>query len=137
MKTIIIICCTLTLFSCAQPPKPLQGDFIDMTPKNYIQNPIADLKIRWTGFVVDVENQKDYSCLIIIGKLADAYAKPSRQYRMDTGRFIACKPQFLDPASIKNKPVTVIGHVKKVVTKNINNHPYSHPLIDAETIYVW
>lgn len=137
MKTLALIIAVLLTVSCTQPPKPLRGDFNTDSPKSYAQNPVENLAVRWTGFVVDIENKSDHSCLTIISKLADQHGKPSRRYRMDTGRFIACKPQFIDPASTLKKPVTVTGHVKKLLVKNVDEHPYPHPLVDASVIYIW
>lgn len=137
MKMTFMALSIMLLASCAQPPKPLRGDFTATTPKGYVKSPVADLPIRWTGFVVAVENKSDHSCLTVLGKLADPYGKPSRRYRMDTGRFIACKPQFLDPEAMMKKPVTVVGQVKKVISKSIDQHPYPHPLVDAQVIYIW
>ena len=128
----------LTLLNaCAQPPKPLRGEFDDISPTKFVKNPLENSHIRWTGFVVDVENHEKHSCLNIAGKIPDAYAKPSRQKRQGTGRFLACKPQFLDPQLFNNKPVTVVGYAKKVIQRTIGDHNLSQPLVDAQVIYVW
>lgn len=137
MKSLLTSLITLFLFGCIQPPKPLRGDYSDISPKAYQANPIENLNIRWTGFVIDVENKKDHSCLTMIAKIPDAQAKPSRRIRVDQGRFIACKPTFIEPVSFLKKPVTVTGQVKKVITKNIDELEYNYPLVDAKVIYVW
>jgi outer membrane lipoprotein len=137
MKHSIILLLALALTACIQPPKPLRGEFSDISPEAYQKNPINNLNIRWTGFVVDVDNKEDHSCMTIIAKVPDEFARPSKRIRMDKGRFIACKPKFLEPASFKNKAVTVTGPVKRLVTKKLDEMDYNYPLVDAKVIYVW
>ena len=134
---VIIILCALTFSACMQPPQPLRGEFSDVSPKAYQANPIKDLNVRWTGFVVNVENTEEHSCLIIRAKVADEVARPSKRVRVDQGRFIACKPTFLEPMSFMRKPVTVTGQVKRMVNKKIDELDYNYPLVDAQVIYVW
>ncbi len=137
MKLIIPTLSALLLSACIQPPKPLRGEFSDISPEAYQKHPVNDLTIRWTGFVVAVENKEDHSCLTIIAKVPDEYAKPSRRIRVDKGRFIACKTKFLEPASFNKKAVTVTGPVKRLVTKKLDEMDYDYPLVDAKVIYVW
>lgn len=137
MKLIATIALTLTLSACIQPPKPLRGEFSDVSPEAYQKSPVDHLMIRWTGFVVDVENKENHSCLTIIAKVPDDFARPSKRIRVDKGRFIACKPNFLEPASFMKKAVTVTGPVKRLVTKKLDKMDYDYPLVDAKVIYVW
>lgn len=127
----------LALSACVQHPKPLQGEFSEISPKAYQAKPIDNLRVRWTGFVVDVENNDKHSCLIVRAKVPDATGRPSRHVRVDQGRFMACKPTFLEPMSFIRKPVTVTGTVKRLVTKKIDELDYAYPLVDAKVIYVW
>jgi len=137
MKTSCLII-SLILTGCSvQPPKPLQGQFSDLSPDTYKLNPIENLNIRWTGFVIDVENNKEHSCLTIVAKVPDQVARPSKRIRIDQGRFIACKPQFLEPESMLKKAVTVTGPVKRLVNKKVDEMNYQYPLVDAKVIYVW
>lgn len=125
------------LSACVQPPKPLQGEFNEISPQAYQKSPKPDLLVRWTGFVVAVENKEEHSCLTIIAKVPDDQSKPSRRIRVDKGRFIACKPTFLEPESFLKKPVTVTGKAKRLVSKKIDELSYDYPLVDADVIYVW
>ncbi len=138
MKNLIIISLSfLTLSACIQPPQPLRGEFSDISPNTYKTKPILDLNVRWTGFVVDVENKEDHSCLTIRAKVPDEVARPSKRIRVDQGRFIACKTTFLEPESFIRKAVTVTGQVKRVINKKIDDLDYAYPLVDAKVIYVW
>lgn len=137
MKHLITPLILLILTACVQPPKPLRGEFSDVSPQAYQTNPVNDLVVRWTGFVVDVENKNDHSCLTIMAKIPDQLGRPSKRVRLDQGRFIACKPKFLEPAFFKNKAVTITGPVKKLVTKKLDEMDYAYPLVDAQVIYVW
>lgn len=137
MKLLITSLITLLLTGCIQPPKPLRGEFADISPRTYQVNPVKNLNVRWTGFVIDVDNRKDHSCITVIAKVPDDQAKPSRRIRVDQGRFIACKPTFIEPESFLKKPVTVTGQVKKMISKKIDELEYDYPLVDAKVIYVW
>ena len=136
MKALTLVL-ALLLTACAQPPKPLRGDFSSMSPQQYQKTPITDLQVRWTGIVIEVENKAEHSCLTIMAKVANDYAKPSYRNRVDLGRFIACKPKFLEPAYFKDRAVTVTGQVKRLVVKKIDELDYNYPLVDADVIYVW
>lgn len=136
MKPLILVL-SLLLTACVQPPKPLRGDYSTMPPQQYQKTPITDLRIRWTGIVIDVENKPEHSCLIIMAKVPNEYARPSYQNRVDLGRFIACKPKFLEPKYFKGRAVTVTGRVKRLVVKKIDALDYNYPLVDADVIYVW
>ena len=127
----------LSLTACVQPPKPLRGEFSDVSPQAYQANPVKDLVVRWTGFVVEVENKNDHSCLTVMAKVPDQLSRPSKRVRLDQGRFIACKPKFLEPAFFKNKAVTITGPVKRLVNKKLDEMDYAYPLVDAQVIYVW
>jgi outer membrane lipoprotein len=137
MKHIITPLILLTLTACVQPPKPLRGEFSDVSPEAYQANPVKDLVVRWTGFVVEVENKNDHSCLTIMAKVPDQLSRPSKRIRLDQGRFMACKPKFLEPAFFRNKAVTITGPVKKLVNKKLDEMDYAYPLVDAQVIYVW
>ena len=137
IRTATVMACLTIIASCAQPPKPLRGEFSSIKPNEYINQPQDHIFIRWTGFVVSVENHKNHSCLNILSKIPDSYAKPSRHNSVSTGRFLACKPQFLDPTQFNKKPVTVIGHTKKVIERTVGEHQLKQPLVDASVIYVW
>jgi outer membrane lipoprotein len=137
MKHLITPMILLTLTACVQPPKPLRGEFSDVTPQAYQAKPVKDLVVRWTGFVVEVDNKNDHSCLTIMAKVPDQLGRPSKRVRLDQGRFIACKPKFLEPAFFKNKAVTITGPVKKLVSKKLDEMDYAYPLVDAQVIYVW
>jgi outer membrane lipoprotein len=75
--------------------------------------------------------------LTIVAKVPDSVARPSKRIRVDQGRFLACKPTFLEPNSLLKKPVTVTGPVKRLVTKKVDEMDYSYPLVDAQVIYIW
>ncbi|MCF6300874.1 MAG: Slp family lipoprotein [Proteobacteria bacterium] len=137
MKQIIVILFTLSLSACVQPPKPLRGEFSSISPLQVQKSKQLNQLVRWTGFVVDVENQENRSCLVIVSKVPDAMSKPSRRYRIDQGRFIACKKTFLEPEFFVDKAVTVTGVVKEIVKKDIGEHPYNYPVVDTKVIYAW
>ncbi len=137
MKNSLILVLALLLTACVQPPKPLRGEYSTMPPQQYQKTPVTDLKVRWTGIVIDVENKPEHSCITVMAKVPNQYARPSYQNRMDLGRFIACKPKFLEPKYFKDRAVTITGRVKRLVVKKIDELDYNYPLVDADVIYIW
>ncbi|WP_395374839.1 Slp family lipoprotein [Marinicella sp. W31] len=135
--TITLLSIVLGLTACVQPPKPLRGEFSAVSPRQVQNAERLNQKIRWTGFVLEVENLEKKSCLTVVGKIPDAVAKPSRYYRADQGRFIACKEGFLEPEFFNEKPITVTGVVREVIEKKVGEHPYRYPVVDASVVYVW
>lgn len=135
--TLITLTLSVLLVSCVQVPKPLRGEFSQITPQNYAENPEQNLAVRWTGMVIEVENKSRSSCLTVIGKVANEFGRPSHRYRMDTGRFIACKGQFLDPEQFKGKAITITGTVTGVLDRKVGEHSYRYPMVDTKVIYVW
>ncbi|MCX7545477.1 Slp family lipoprotein [Marinicella gelatinilytica] len=136
IKSLLLVL-TLSLSACVQLPKPLRGDYSTMPPQQYQQTPVTDLRIRWTGIVIDVENKPDHSCLTVMAKVPNEYGRPSYQNRVDLGRFIACKNKFLEPKYFQDRAITVTGQVKRLVVKKIDQLDYNYPLVDANVIYVW
>lgn len=137
IQSIILFLLTFLIAGCVQPPKPLRGEFSHISPIGVKKSGKLNQKVRWTGFVIDVENFENKSCLTILAKIPDALGKPSRVYRADQGRYIACKNTYLEPEFFNEKPVTVTGAVREIIEKKVGEHPYKYPVVDAKIIYVW
>lgn len=54
------------------------------------------------------------------------------------GRFLAVREEFLDPASVPaGTPITVIGTMKGVTTRQLDESGYTYPLLEVKHIIDW
>lgn len=54
------------------------------------------------------------------------------------GRFIACKPGFIDPAEFtQGREVTITGRLTGVDSGKIGEFEYRFPRVDARSVYLW
>jgi outer membrane lipoprotein len=54
------------------------------------------------------------------------------------GRFLAVREAFLDPASLpEGTPITVIGTVKGVTTRQLDESDYAYPVLEVKHIIDW
>ena len=94
-------------------------------------------KIRWGGTIVSVENREDDTWIEIVGKELNSWGEP--EYSDESGgRFLVQVDGFLDPVIYKaDRSLTVYGTVESLVTGHIDDHPYTYPLIKAQSFYLW
>jgi len=138
MKKILFCLLTLPLAACVNTPKQLRGEFSDIDPKTYRENPTPNTPVRWGGLIVKTTPKKDQTCIEILGKQTDKSGRPRLKDKYTTGRFIACKPGFYDPAIYKpDRRITVKGVANGLVEGTIGEYPYKYPKVDADTFYLW
>ena len=94
-------------------------------------------QIRWGGTIVSVENNQNDTWIEIVGKDLNAWGEPV--YSDESGgRFLVSVDGFLDPAIYKtDRAVTVYGTIESRVVRQIDDHPYTYPLIKAQSYYLW
>jgi outer membrane lipoprotein len=93
--------------------------------------------IRWGGTIVSVENKKDDTWIEVVGKDLNSWGEPVNSDNSE-GRFLVRVDGFLDPAIYKtDRRLTVYGTVESRVMGHIDDHPYTYPLIKAQSYYLW
>lgn len=93
--------------------------------------------VRWGGTIVNVENNVTDTWIEITGKKLGSYGQPLETDQTQ-GRFIARIEGFLDPAIYKvDRGITVYGKVESRVVRQIDDYPYTYPLINAQSHYLW
>lgn len=140
-RTLLLIGLLGLLGGCAsQIPQPIR-----VAPANNptISAVLGNLKafkgaaVRWGGTIASVDNKAHETWLTIVARPLDSDGEPVENDRT-LGRFIARVHGFLDPAIYrKDREVTVYGNVESLVTRMIGKHPYTYPLIKAQTVYLW
>lgn len=134
---LLVAVAAAALAGCATAPKPLQGEFSPVTPSQARAGGGIGEQVRWGGGIVSVRPLEEETCLEILARDLGRSGRPARR-ESDQGRFIACKPGFLDPASFKEeREVTVVGSVEGVKDSKIGEYEYRFPLLHASVVYLW
>ncbi len=125
------------LSGCASIPQPIRGNVATLSPQQALHEDVTGNRVRWGGEVVKVTVNKDDTCFELLAKPLDRSARPLRSDNSD-GRFIACAPQFFDPAVYaKGREVTVVGTVIEPVSGKIGEYDYRYPRVTIERIFLW
>ena len=138
MKRLLLLFAIVGLSAgCATTPKPLAGEFSGVTPDQAREGDVAGQRVRWGGEIVEVRPLENRTCLEIMSRDLGSSARP-RETDSTQGRFIACKPGFIDPAAFKpGREVTVVGNVAGVDSGKIGEFEYRFPRVTADTVYLW
>jgi outer membrane lipoprotein len=123
---------------CATQPRPLQGDFAQITPREAVEREATGAVVRWGGRIVEVEPQPNRTCFHMISTRLDTYGRPHWASDDVGGRFIACRAGFYDPAVFeKNREVTVTGRIDGYESRRIGQYDYRLPRVNADVVYLW
>lgn len=138
LKLAIIGIASALLAACATAPAPLQGDFTALTPRQAVERDSPGALVRWGGRIVQVQPGADRTCFEMIATHLDAYGRPYWASDEGTGRFIACRPGFYDPAIFeKNREVTFTGRIDSFENRRVGGYDYRFPHVAADVVYLW
>lgn len=138
LPTLFIATAALLLSACSVAPRNLQGQYLAITPDKASQSSgnSAD-RVRWGGKIISVEPSNERTCFIMLGQPLNAKAKPYMREET-TGRFIACRNGFYDPALFsEGRLVTITGIWRGHETRKIGDMDYRYPMVEAEVIHLW
>lgn len=126
------------LSACASLPAPLQAPVTEITPQQAREVGRPGLPVRWGGRIVSVQPLADRACFEMIGSALDRDGRPADMTDDGTGRFIACKAGFYDPAVfLKNREITFVGRIDGFETRRIGEYDYRQPRVAADVLYLW
>ena len=126
----------LLLAGCTTIPTPLQGEYNEFYPDQTIERSVG-AEVRWGGTVVQTQPQSDQTCVEVLARELNSRYRPEIT-DISHGRFLACRPIFLDPEIFVNgREVTVVGRVGGFQSGNVGEFSYNYPRVDAEAIYLW
>lgn len=131
---------TLLLASCATAPKPLQGSFAQVSPREaVVAGSAAGAPVRWGGSIIETRPQQDRTCFELVSRALNSSGRPlGNAPDANSGRFIACREGFYDPAVFtRGREVTFIGRVEGVETTRIGEYDYRLPRMNADVVYLW
>lgn len=125
------------LSGCASIPNPIKGDVAAISPQQTLHEDVRGNRVRWGGEIVKATAGKEETCFELLARPLDRSARPLRDDNTE-GRFIACSPQFFDPAVYaKGRELTVVGTVQEPVTGKIGEYDYRYPRVAIDTLYLW
>jgi outer membrane lipoprotein len=129
---------SVLLAACASQPKPLQGAFSAITPRQATDHDSTGSLVRWGGRIVSVEPAENRTCFEMLSTRLDASGRPYWGSDEVGGRFIACRSGFYDPALFeKNREVTFTGRVDGYENRRIGGYDYRFPRVTADVVYLW
>lgn len=95
--------------------------------------------VMFSGVALQAKRAKDGTEIEILQVPTERGLSPSDRKTKSEGRFIAVQSNgFLDPAVIeKDSPLTVVGEVKGVKTKALDEGEYRYPVLDVKQLIDW
>jgi outer membrane lipoprotein len=129
---------SLVLAGCASQPRPLQGEFNPITPREAAEQDSTGAVVRWGGRIVQVEPKENRTCFEMISTRLTANGRPYWAEDDTGGRFIACRAGFYDPAIFeKNREVSFTGRIDGYENRRIGGYDYRFPHVAADVVYLW
>ncbi|MGH8508347.1 MAG: Slp/YeaY family lipoprotein [Gammaproteobacteria bacterium] len=105
---------------------------VQSNPKAFVNR-----RIRWGGSIVSTKSVANKTEVEILAKALGTDGRPEPG-DASLGRFIANSGELLDGAIYSaDREVTVYGVLEDVLTRNIGEHPYTYPFVQAIQIYLW
>ena len=95
--------------------------------------------VMFSGVALQSRRIKDGTEIEILQMPTERGMSPSDRKARSQGRFLAVQSSgFLDPAVIeKDTPLTVVGEVKGVMTKALDEGEYQYPVLDVKQLIDW
>lgn len=126
------------LAGCATQPSPLQGEYLPVTPQQASAGDHTGAMVRWGGQVIEVEPRADRTCFTMLSSHLDGQGRPYGAQDGSSGRFLACRAGFYDPAVFtEEREVTFTGRITGHEDARIGEYAYRMPRIDADVVYLW
>ena len=139
IRIIALAAGSLLLGACATAPKPLQGSFTQVTPRDAVAAAQPGAPVRWGGRIIETKPGPDSTCFQLVSRPLTASGRPLNSAPDSTdGRFIACRAGFYDPAVFtEGREVTFIGRIDGVESTRIGDYDYRLPRMTADVVYLW
>jgi outer membrane lipoprotein len=136
LKSALTVIGVSLLAACTSVPTQLQGEYTEVSPSR-VQPATYGTDVRWGGVLVDTRNEEDRTCFEVLSRELDKYMRPKVEDRT-AGRFIACTQGFHDPeVYAKGREVTVVGEIKNVERRKIEEFDYQYPMLAVNDLVLW
>ncbi len=139
IRHLLPLVATLTLAACATAPKPLQGQFSEVSPRDSVAQQQTGTPVRWGGRIIETTPGPGETCFQLISRPLNGTGRPvTTSSDASDGRFLACRAGFYDPAVFEpGRDVTFIGRVTGYETTRIGEYDYQLPRLQADVVYLW
>ncbi len=137
LKTTAIGLLICTLSACVSAPKPLQGDYMAISPLQSKEIGAMNQRVRWGGKIVKTTPYAERTCFEIVAMPLSDSARPKKSDR-SLGRFFACRKGFYDPMIFtEGREITISGTLSGFDSGQVGDYRYEYPVVDAAVIYLW
>lgn len=139
IQILLPLAASLALAACATAPKPLQGQFSMVSPRDAVPTQQVGTPVRWGGRIIETNPGQGQTCFQMISRPLNGSGRPSTTSAdASDGRFIACRAGFYDPAVFaEGREVTFIGKIEGYETARIGEYDYQLPRVAADVVYLW
>ena len=135
--TALILTLAAVLSGCATAPQPLRGEFASASPEQ-ASDALGQTSVRWGGSIIATHPGPTETCIEVLGRELNESARPRLAPDESSGRFLACRAGFYDPAIFaEDRDVTVTGRVTGFESRRIGEYDYRYPRVAADVIYLW
>ncbi len=126
------------LGACASVPEPLRRDVAELTPRQARDVGRPGLDVRWGGRIVETRPMRDRTCFDMIGSALDRDGRPADMTDDGSGRFVACKAGYYDPAVfLRNRELTVVGRIESFEPSRTGAYAGPVPQVAADAVFLW
>jgi outer membrane lipoprotein len=154
MALFSLLCGLMILSACAESIHQVQRTAdslgIPLELENQIDRNVrfADLQqapseyvgrtVMFGGTVIKGKRTKEGTELEVLQRPTGEEGRLTEDRLRSEGRFLAVRETFLDPASLpEGTPITVIGTVKGVATRQLDESDYVYPILEVKHIIDW
>ena len=124
------------LAACSFAPAPLAGEFPPVTADQAGSQHVGQA-VRWGGVIIATRPDNAETCLEILSRPLDSSLRPINSDRSQ-GRFVACKPEFLDPEVFaRGREVSITGELTRLDTRKVGEFDYRYPILETDVLYLW
>ncbi|WAC64481.1 Slp family lipoprotein [Pseudoxanthomonas sp. SL93] len=139
LRIVLLAAAAATLAACATAPKPLQGSFTPVNPRDSVAAPQVGAPVRWGGRIISTTPAQNSTCFQLVSRPLSGTGRPlSSAPDATDGRFIACRAGFYDPAVFtEGREVTFVGRIEGYESTRIGEYDYQLPRMAADVVYLW
>ena len=139
-RSITLASAVALLAACATVPKPLEGNYADVSTLGAQQGGAGGTHVRWGGEIIKTEPGPQETCFYLLARPLDSQARPRSVGEDDKqqGRFVACRAGFYDPEVFtRGRELTVTGTLHGIVSRKVGDYDYAYPRVEADVVYLW
>ena len=138
-RPLTLVAALALLGGCATIPKPLEGNFTNLSTAAAQQGGAGGTRVRWGGEIIKTEPGPQQTCFYLLSRPLDSQARPQSGSAGDNqGRFVACRDGFYDPEVFtRGRDLTVTGTLHGTLSQKVGDYDYAYPRVEADVVYLW